>query len=89
MGNGEGAFRSEAESLEALILMLCCAGVKNRAFGKLNMDKHDGQDRELKEGLIAKSVTGFDLDFIDKLNEGHVKPDSVQDNRLAYGQTQV
>lgn len=30
--------------IEALILMLCCAGVKNRAFGKLNMDKHDGQD---------------------------------------------
>jgi hypothetical protein len=32
------------------------------------MDKRDGQDEELNEGLIAKREIGFDLDFICKLN---------------------
>jgi hypothetical protein len=43
----------------------------------------------LNEGLTAKSVIGFDLDFIRKLNAGQVKPDSGQGYRQACVQTQV
>jgi hypothetical protein len=62
----------------AFILMRCCVGVKNGAFGRLNFDKHDGQDRELKEGLIAKRVMAFDLDCMNRLNADQVEPDSGQ-----------
>jgi hypothetical protein len=69
---------------EAYILMRCRSRVKNGALSEsLNIDKQDGQDRELKEGLTANRVNHFPLEF-NKLNAGQVTPDFGQGDRRAY-----